>query len=299
MLYHVYSPTHIECHTKSATIKRIRHYRIFDSKPEQSDIPVKEVVHLIPADVINSTDMQPNKLKVSVGKKPAKNSTKQVWDNIGSYRKALPPERQRLLAWSTPTFPYTTADIPKLLSWLCKAPTMECGSDGSLKDKTGTFGYVLSINGNLVWEGAGPADGDHLTANSKRPELYGYAGCLETCLLILKVGKVMGATLPESLTIRIWVDNSSALRHLNKLLSRKKTQNRYPQDPDILSHIQWLWSQLPAGPTYKARWVKAHQDDQMPFDDLPLNAKLNVVADQLATQYNDALWLDEHRATTN
>ena len=109
----------------------------------------------------------------------------------------------------------------------------------------------------------------------------------------------MGATLPESPTIRIWVDNSSALRHLNKLLSRKKTQNRYPQDPDILSHIQWLWSQLPAGPTYKARWVKAHQDDQMPFEDLPLNAKLNVVADQLATQYNAALWLDEHRATTN
>jgi hypothetical protein len=162
---------------KRVTIKGTRHYQIFDSKPEQSDIPVKEVVHLIPADVINSTDMQPNKLKVSVGKKPAKNSTKQVWDDIGSYRKALPPERQRLLAWSTPTFPYTTADIPKLLSWLCKAPTMECGSDGSLKDKTGTFGYVLSINGNLVWEGAGPADGDHLTANSKRPELYGYAGC--------------------------------------------------------------------------------------------------------------------------
>ncbi len=153
MLYHVNSPTHIECHMKSATIKGTRHYQIFDTKPEQSDIPVEEVIHPIPADVINLTDMQPNMLRVSVGKKPAKNSTKQVWDDIGSYRKALTPERQRLLAWSIPTFPYTTADIPKLISWLCKAPTMECGSDGSLKDKTGTLAMFYQSTATLFGKG--------------------------------------------------------------------------------------------------------------------------------------------------
>ncbi len=103
--------------------------------------------------------------------------------------------------------------------------------------------------------------------------------------MLLEVGKVMGAKLPESVTIRLWLNSTSVVRHLNKLLSRRKPQNTYPQDPDILLHIQWLWNQMPPGTKQEVLRVKAHQDDQLLLDNLPLNARLNVAADQLATQY--------------
>ncbi len=49
-------------------------------------------------------------------------------------------------------------------------------------------------------------------------------------------------------------------------------------------HIRWLWSQLHQV-EHNILWVKAHQDQETPYELLPRNAQLNTVADQLATQY--------------
>jgi hypothetical protein len=36
---------------------------------------------------------------------------------------------------------------------------------------------------------------------------------------------------------------------------------------------------------HKLSWVKAHQDSSRPYDDLPRNAQLNVLADEQATAF--------------
>ena len=63
---------------------------------------------------------------------------------------------------------------------------------------------------------------------------------------------------------------------------------QYPDDADILMHIQWLWKEIP-GITHVRRWVKAHQDSDTPYADLPWNARLNVMADSLATAYYNTM----------
>lgn len=57
-------------------------------------------------------------------------------------------------------------------------------SDGGLSGTIGSFGVVLATGSEVIWEGAGPADGDPTTANSKRPELTGYAASLEMLLML-------------------------------------------------------------------------------------------------------------------
>jgi hypothetical protein len=45
-----------------------------------------------------------------------------------------------------------------------------------------------------------------------------------------------------------------------------------------------MWSQLPST-SHQLKWVKAHQDADCLYCDLPWNARLNVEADSLATAY--------------
>ena len=48
----------------------------------------------------------------------------------------------------------------------------------------------------------------------------------------------------------------------------------------------------------KGKWVKAHQDDDTPYDDLSRDAKLNVDVDHLATWYRDNTKLFQSRQAT-
>ena len=86
------------------------------------------------------------------------------------------------------------------------------------------------------------------------------------------------------LEITTWVDSTSALRRLRFLQHEKSLTRAYPADADLQSHIKWLWSQTPHL-IPKLAWVKAHQDDRILYTKLSQPAKLNVLADQLATDY--------------
>ncbi|KAI2512014.1 hypothetical protein MHU86_2302 [Fragilaria crotonensis] len=62
--------------------------------------------------------------------------------------------------------------------------TLTIASDGGLKGRQGTFGWVLSTHRNkILAEGAGPIDGPFDTSSSTRSELGGYAASLLFCLL--------------------------------------------------------------------------------------------------------------------
>ncbi len=83
--------------------------------------------------------------------------TKEAQD-VKTYKALLPPQRQRLLTCCQPHKPYDLNTLRPLINTPQNNPIIECGSDGSLPDKMGTFGYTMSINGQVFWEGAGPAE---------------------------------------------------------------------------------------------------------------------------------------------
>jgi hypothetical protein len=139
-----------------------------------------------------------------------------------------------------------------------------------------------------LWEGAGPVDGDPSTANSKRPELAGYAASLEVLLMFKSLNP---SFIEPDFTIctTTWIDSDAARKHLGKMLDPTFVPKRkFPNDPDLLVHIKWLWKELPMI-QHTIRWVKAHQDTRQPVGALPLNAQLNIKADQLATDYYQAM----------
>jgi hypothetical protein len=115
------------------------------------------------------------------------------------------------------------------------------GSDGGLNEQGGTFGYVMGLTEVPLWEGAGPVDGDPHTASSTRSELFGYAGSLELLLLLKKVYQLFDT----GATVITWMDSSSAMTRLDDLEQSTPNSGQYPDDADILTHIQWLWNELP------------------------------------------------------
>ena len=153
--------------------------------------------------------------------------------------------------------------------------------DGGLSGTQGTFGVVLAQGDVELREAAGPVDCNMETGNSKRSELAGYAASLELLCMFVHFLDCRPNLIMHTKT---WIDSSSAGRHLESLLKKTNTTSKYPHDPDLLSHICWMWEQLPTV-THTIGWVKSHQDSETPYINLPRNAQLNVLADRLATAY--------------
>jgi hypothetical protein len=68
------------------------------------------------------------------------------------------------------------------------------------------------------------------------------------------------------------------------MFSTKGKPRHYPDNSDYILVIQELLRELnrPLAPT----WVKGHQDDDKPYNDLSREARLNVDVDELATHHN-------------
>jgi hypothetical protein len=198
-----------------------------------------------------------------------------------SYINHLPRYRRRFLSWCR-KHPLILPEeaITLLTAHAATGRDIEIGSDGGLNVNGGTFGFVLSIPDCALWDGAGPVDGAPHCSSSTRSELFGYASTLELLLLLCNVHNFR----PQTCNIVTWVDSTSALQILSNLHSPKKASRQFPDEADILSHIKWLWSQLPSY-SHTLKWVKAHQDNDSPFSDLPWKAKLNVMANSLATAF--------------
>jgi hypothetical protein len=121
-----------------------------------------------------------------------------------------------------------------------------CGTNGGLRINKGTFGFVVSIEDKIVWEGCGPVNSKNPeTASSKRSELFGYAGLL---VFLLTLDQLMLApnSMDSTTPVNNSIDNSSVVRHLlQAFLLDYPPKRAYPHDADIISHIRWLWTQLP------------------------------------------------------
>jgi hypothetical protein len=161
---------------------------------------------------------------------------------------------------------------------------LNCGTDGGLRNRKGTFGLVVSVEDKIVWEGCGPVDGNPDTASSKRSELFGYAGLLEFLLMIDSLMLPPEDKHPTT-QVNTYIDNSSVVTQLQAFLLGYRPKCVYPHNADIISHIRWLWQQLLRF-NHRVYWVKAHQDDDTSFHLLDLPVQLNVCADAMATKYD-------------
>jgi hypothetical protein len=253
----------------------------FDTDTYPMDLPV-DISTLVPADVMTIENC--TAIKYRYRRQPRR--PKQSQPNQKSYVRALSKARQRLLKVGRIRRSRSANEFYALvMHTLTTGGNFNCGTDGGLKTKQGTYGLVVSVEDKIVWEGCGPVDGHPDTASSKRSELFGYGALLE---FLLMMDSLMLPTTVEYPTTKVYtsIDNRSVVQQLRAFLQGEIPSREYPHDADIISHIRWLWTQLPRF-HHTVTWVKAHQDDKTPFHLLDLPAQLNVCADALATEYSN------------
>jgi hypothetical protein len=77
------------------------------------------------------------------------------------------------------------------------------------------------------------------------------------------------------------VDNCAAISRINKMQQKGSSRWHYSDDVDIMAIIvdcmkeSTLWHQL--------RWVKAHQDEKRPYEELDIWGQMNCNTNQVAT----------------
>lgn len=185
--------------------------------------------------------------------------------------KSLPRPRRRLLSHICQKTTSAT-----LWEECQKKQTLTIASDGGLKGRQGTFGWVISTKRNVILaEGAGPVDGPYDTSNSTRCELGGYAASLSFLSLLHSLwGK------RHKCNFRWVTDSTAAITNVTKGTERIRKKRRQPSNADYLGIIQAETTTMRR--RIQAVWVKGHQNNS---GDQSNDSKLNNRADHLATWY--------------
>ena len=205
-----------------------------------------------------------------------------------AYTKSLPATQRRLLQTYT-----QSADEVTLWRAMRSKKTLTIASDGGLKTHKGSYGWkIITQDDTVLFTGAGPVDGDYASESSTRSELYGIAAPV---LILASLKQYWGISHRARYS---WLcDSKSALKQVRQLQYHKTKKRQQPNNVDILSLIS---ESLPLlGRRVEGHWVKAHQDDDHPYDELSRAARLNVDADRLATWYRDHKTLPQTRQSTS
>ena len=177
---------------------------------------------------------------------------------------------------------------------ICEALShgLRAASDGSVRFLTqGAYGWVLCTDqGVQAATGMGPARGPR--PSSYRAEAYGLLSILR---FLIRIAEFTGTIDPWHGTLA--TDSQSVLKTLGggdkKFLALDEpvridgttvVLDVLCPDWDILIEIQHALEQLPG---LCLKYIKGHQDDKLPYERLPLLARLNVEADALASQFQN------------
>jgi ribonuclease HI len=195
-------------------------------------------------------------------------------DSLRSYIKRLPQWHQRLLQNHT-----QVADDIQIWRAFRSRRRLTIASDGGLRKGTGTFGWkivMITHTGQPItlFEGSGPVDGPRDIINSTRCELGGLVAPL---LLCSSLAAYWG--LRHRCKYRWVTDSKAAISKVEFITRPSQRRSKAPEDVDYMTAIRELNRSL--GPRMKLQWVKGHQDERQDYDNLPLDAKLNVDADAL------------------
>jgi len=150
-------------------------------------------------------------------------------------------------------------------------------SDGSVMTHNMSFGWVIATpEGDRLIGAKGPCRG---RGNSLRAEGAGMLSATMFLSLITKYLKI------EPLTVVCISDNAELIRRCK---AHQHYKDPFPNETmrsefDVTEQIYKSITESKTKATY--RWVKGHQDNDTAYMDLPLEAQLNVDADELAGEY--------------
>jgi hypothetical protein len=158
-------------------------------------------------------------------------------------------------------------------------------SDGGAKAHTGSFGWVIAMQTQILWECHGTASGWH--ANSIRSEAIGQLALmifLETYVTFYHLQDIPGMN-PQTTEpwIRIATDNKGVLSRIDTALMAKTVLAGAGLAPeyDAVNEIILICRRLPLHFTWEH--VKGHQGIRKKWYEMTWMERLNVRADKLAT----------------
>jgi exonuclease III len=169
----------------------------------------------------------------------------------------------------------TPHDIIQILN---QAP-FRTGTDGSVIKESATFGVVTATAaGRRLFTIRGAAPGS-------RPQSFraeGYGG-LAVVRFLIRLTHYTGINLTQP--FQHFLDNTSVITRVSKALKRPWTSPNLTLAPewDLIELIKTSYQELDHPADIK--WVKGHQDNDRPRENLPLSAQLNCEADDQAGQY--------------
>jgi hypothetical protein len=182
----------------------------------------------------------------------------------------------------------TTYSPFELCTILQEQSVLAC-SDGGATSEAGSFGWILSTHDGerIAWcNGAAP----RTVSSSFRSEGYGTLSLLCFFTRIAEFGNIDLA----SIDLFVGTDSESLVTRIN---TERQRMTVHPNDTlvsdwDITNEIQLRLRTF--APNIHVEHVTGHQDRDIPYEELPLMAQLNVEADELASQY----MLDHPRTTS-
>jgi hypothetical protein len=160
---------------------------------------------------------------------------------------------------------------------LSNAPSATLVSDEGAGHLQGSAGWIITVGSCRIIRGQCPVPG--FDPRSYRAEGYGMiGGLLFLCHLCLYCGHLQLLPLQK-----MYCDNLGLVTKVNKFLLFRlaSTQAALHSEFDVLATIHDLLNNFPIPPTISH--VKGHQDNNKPYEDLPLPAQLNCDADVLTT----------------
>jgi ribonuclease HI len=255
--------------------------------PTHESIPIDAIARIGKKIYIDSTPLKhqghqqrPPKSKRFLSGLPTMRELPNQHDTFESYAAAKPQPLKDILSnitWYCPPF-----ECIKMISQGTEESPILVVSDGSaLESQRMSYGVVIATQtGKILAESRGPAAGP---ITSHRAECM---GCLAGAMILQHLAIFTHTPQPFILHLKAYSDNKGMIKYLQQ---RWKFQNLYTNghqktDNDLLEEITHVYKQINRQSQVPFVWVKGHQDDKKEMSELPIEAKLNIMADSLAGQ---------------
>ena len=198
-----------------------------------------------------------------------------AWDE---YIKTIPEWEQQLLYHID--FKTDEQNIINILS--SSTSLITCVSDGGSEEKLGSYGWIISNGNEHLVVGQGSVPGQPMS--SQRAESCGKLAWITWLIHFSIYHKFIIKS-----TITSYCDNKS-------VVSKSAIKNDYENPSyvitpnfDIFKSIYLQQCRIPPSIMKDTKWVKGHQDSSKPICELSLEAQLNIIADQLASEALESL----------
>jgi hypothetical protein len=258
------------CYRRAPSIYSIGWRRV--DLPPDSAIPAMATLH--DDDVLELHETTGHHQAVSL------QSAHPLFTDFSLYVAALPAAEQQLLEHVT--FYMSPFEIIQYCQSLHDSGTtieFLTVSDGSSANGSMSFGWkCVLLDGTPIAEACGPAYGSKAT--SYRSEGYGVASATTFFVHLFRY-----CDIPPCWEYHYISDNLGLINRLNLLIAHPEHFPNITLQPDwdILRTIQLATRDLGCPSTFSH--VKGHQDDHHAYEDLSLEARLNVDADSLAGEF--------------